>query len=60
MLSNQYGQAFANEILQDDGKVRLGIGIAVNGAAIGQLAGLSTRLKVGDTIALLPLFLGGG
>jgi MoaD family protein len=60
-LSSLYGKVFEDEVLQDDGE-NLGDGmtITVNGIAIRQLDGLSTKLKMGDTIALLPLFLGGG
>jgi molybdopterin converting factor small subunit len=60
-LSSLYGKVFEDEVLQDDGE-NLGDGmtITVNGIAIRQLDGMSTRLKMGDTIALLPLFLGGG
>jgi len=61
MLSSQYGKAFESEVLQDDGEnIRTGMAVTVNGKVIGQLDGMRTRLKMGDTIALLPLFLGGG
>jgi len=60
-LSSLYGEEFENEVLQDGGEnVRTGTAVTVNGKVIGQLDGMGTRLKMGDTIALLPLFLGGG
>jgi MoaD family protein len=60
-LSSQYGKQFESEVLQDDGQnIRNGMAVTVNGTVIGQLEGMRTRLKLGDTIALLPLFLGGG
>ncbi len=59
-LSGLYGKEFESEVLQDDGNIRTGMAVTVNGKVIGQLDGMRTRLKMGDTIALLPLFLGGG
>jgi MoaD family protein len=60
-LSILYGKDFESEVLEDDGEnIRNGMAITVNGKVIGQLDGMRTRLKMGDTIALLPLFLGGG
>jgi MoaD family protein len=60
-LSNLYGKEFESEVLQDDGEnIRTGMAVTVNGKVIGQLDGMKTRLKMGDNIALLPLFLGGG
>ena len=60
-LSSLYGKEFESEVLEDDGdNIRTGMAVTVNGKVIGQLDGLRTRLKMGDTIALLPLFLGGG
>jgi MoaD family protein len=60
-LSSLYGKEFESEVLEDDGEnIRDGMTITVNGIVIRQLDGMSTKLKLGDTIALLPLFLGGG
>ena len=60
-LSNAYGKAFEREVFEDDGKnLRDGLIITVNGTAIGQLDGMRTRMKLGDVVALLPLFAGGG
>jgi len=60
-LSSLYGKEFESEVLQDDGEnIRNGMAITVNGKLIGQLEGLRTLLEIGDSIALLPLFLGGG
>lgn len=60
-LSAAHGKLFEGEIFEDDGKtLREGIIVTVNGWGIGRLEGLGTRLKVGDVVALLPLFAGGG
>ena len=60
-LSDKYGDWFRKEIL-DDKKQNIieEVVVSVNGRAIGQLGGLSTILKDGDEVALLPLFAGGG
>ncbi len=60
-LCSLYGKGFEDEVLQDGGeKLRSGTAITINGTVIGRLDGLGTKLKAGDTVALLPLFLGGG
>ncbi len=60
-LSNTYGEAFEDEVFEDNRKnVRDGLIVTVNGKAIGQLDGIRTGLKAGDVVALLPLFAGGG
>jgi MoaD family protein len=60
-LSITYGKEFEWEVFEEDGeKVREGLIVTVNGIAIGQLNGLETNLKLGDTVALLPHFAGGG
>ena len=60
-LSTTYGKEFEQEVFEDDKEnVREGLIITINGIAIGQLNGLKTNLKLGDTVALLPHFAGGG
>lgn len=60
-LSNTYGKTFEREVFEDDGKnFRDGLIVTVNGIAAGQLNGSGTGLKLGDVVALLPLFAGGG
>lgn len=60
-LAITYGKAFTQEVFEDDGeKLQESLIITVNGKAIGQLNGGDTGLKLGDVVALLPLFAGGG
>ncbi len=60
-LAHAYGDAFEEEVLEDDGKnVREGLLVTVNGRAIGRLEGVHTELNAHDVLALLPLFAGGG
>jgi MoaD family protein len=60
-LATKYGKEFETEVL-DDSKhaLREGILVTINGRAIEQLDGLDTFLNDHDTIAILPLFTGGG
>lgn len=60
-LSKKYGKEFKVEVFEDDGEnVREGVIVTVNGKAVKQLRGIDTPLKLGDIVALLPLFAGGG
>jgi len=60
-LVNSYGKWLRDEVLDEDGeRVRDGALVVVNGVAVGRLDGLNTKLKEGDTVALLPWFPGGG
>jgi molybdopterin converting factor small subunit len=60
-LSDKYGDWFRKEILDDKKQnIAEGMVVTINGRAIGQLGGLSTLLKDGDDIVLLPFFAGGG
>ena len=60
-LSDTYGEAFKKEVFEDDQKsVRDDLIVTINGKAIHQLDGERTRLKLGDIVALLPIFAGGG
>ncbi len=60
-LVDSHGKWLRDEVLDDDGeRIRDGALVVVNGVAVGQLHGLNTELKEGDTIALLPWFPGGG
>ncbi len=60
-LSDKYGDWFRKEIL-DDRKQNIaeGMVVTINGRAIGQLGGMSTLLRDGDDVVLLPFFAGGG
>ena len=60
-LASVYGTAFQQEVFEDDGEqLRESLIVTINGKAIGQLNGTSTRLQSGDIVTLLPLFAGGG
>ncbi len=60
-LADGYGSSFTGEVFDEGGKeVREGVIVTVNGRAIGQLQGIDTRLKGGDVVTILPLFVGGG
>ena len=60
-LSSKYGKAFDGEVFQEDGEnLRDDMTVVVNGTAVRQLEYLNTRLKQDDTVALLPIFPGGG
>ena len=61
MLSDKYGDWFRKEILDDKKQnIAEGMVVTINGRAIGQLGGMSTSLKEGDDVILLPFFAGGG
>jgi len=60
-LSNEYGSAF-NDYIFDASKPRSlkpQISVMVNGLSIRNLEKLKTRIKDGDTIAILPPVSGG-
>jgi len=60
-LSKIYGKKFENEVFDDNTeKIREDLIVTINGKAIKQLDGASTRLRVGDVVSLLPIFAGGG
>jgi len=60
-LVDSHGKWLGDEVLDNDGeRIRDGALVVVNGVSVGRLEGLSTELKEGDTIALLPWFPGGG
>lgn len=60
-LSGLYGKAFEREVFEDDGEnIRDDLIVTINGTAVKQLEDMRTRLKLGDVVALLPIFAGGG
>jgi molybdopterin converting factor small subunit len=60
-LSENYGDWFRKEILDDKKQnITEGMVVTINGRAIGQLGGMSTLLRGGDDVVLLPFFAGGG
>jgi len=59
MLSEKYGKNFHEYIYNKNGKVQAFLSFLVNGKNINVLEGLDTKLKQGDTVAILPP-VGGG
>ncbi len=60
-LSGRYGAAFISELFGEDREsLRDDVAIAVNGAITNQTDLLRVKIKPGDTVALLPVFVGGG
>jgi molybdopterin synthase sulfur carrier subunit len=58
-LSKKYGKEFREYLYNMEGKVHGYLLILVNGKSTNVLRGLDTKLKEGDTIAILPP-VGGG
>ncbi len=59
-LSNLYGAPFKKEVFEPGQKdVKTGFVVTVNGALMGQLKGVNTRLKDGDHVILMSLMSGG-
>ena len=59
LLSEKYGKKFNEYIYNKKGKVHGFLSFLVNGKNINVLEGFDTKLKQGDTIAILPP-VGGG
>ena len=59
LLSTKYGKNFRDYVYSKSGKVQGFLSFLVNGKNINVLEGLDTKLKHGDTIAILPP-VGGG
>jgi molybdopterin synthase sulfur carrier subunit len=59
LLSEKYGKNFHEYIYNKKGKVQGFLSFLVNGKNINALEGFNTKLKQGDTIAILPP-VGGG
>ena len=59
MLSKRFGEKFDVEVLDADGLPKKTVKIFVNGRDIDFLDGLSTVLKDGDEVALVPPVAGG-
>ncbi|MCS7125359.1 MAG: MoaD/ThiS family protein [Aigarchaeota archaeon] len=59
LLSQRYGERFTREVLDNNGLLKKTIKIFVNGRDIDFLNGLSTTIKDGDEIALIPPVAGG-
>jgi len=60
-LAGDYGEAFRGELLAaGGGKLRDDLTVTVNGAIISHEAAEEIVLRPGDTLALFPIFPGGG
>jgi molybdopterin synthase sulfur carrier subunit len=59
LLSDKYGKNFHEYLYDKKGKVQGFLSFLVNGKNINALEGFNTKLKQGDTIAILPP-VGGG
>jgi len=59
LLSEKYGKNFHEYIYNKKGKVQGFLSFLINGKNINALEGFNTKLKQGDTIAILPP-VGGG
>jgi len=59
VLSKNFGEKFNSEVLDDNGLPKKTIKIFVNGRDIEFLDGLSTNLKDGDEVSLIPPIAGG-
>ena len=58
-LSEKYGKNFRAYLYSKNGKVQGFLSVLVNGKNINALEGFDTKLKQGDTVAILPP-VGGG
>jgi MoaD family protein len=59
LLSEKYGKNFREYVYLKNGKVQVFLSFLVNGKNINALEGFDTKLKQGDTVAILPP-VGGG
>lgn len=58
-LSKKFGRKFTEYLYDEKGKVQKYIQILINSRGINELQGFETKLKEGDTVAILPP-VGGG
>ncbi|MEM3027956.1 MAG: ubiquitin-like small modifier protein 1 [Candidatus Bathyarchaeia archaeon] len=58
-IADRFQPSFKNALLDEEGRVRKGFSILVNGREITFLKGLGTELKDGDIIAIFPPVAGG-
>jgi molybdopterin synthase sulfur carrier subunit len=60
LLAEKYGDAFKKTIYEPNGSdLKPNFILTVNGFLLNQLPGISTRLKEGDRIVLMPIVSGG-
>ena len=58
-LAGRYGDGFVKGLKSAEGELSTGVIVLVNGVNVHSLAGLDTRLKPQDTVAIFPP-IGGG
>lgn len=58
-LSRQWGKAFDDQIVDDEGRLLPGVIVLVNGRHIAHLNGRETPLSDGDAVDLFPPLAGG-
>jgi MoaD family protein len=58
-LSKKYGRKFVEYLYDEKGKVQKYIQVLINSRGVNELQGFETKLKEGDTVAILPP-VGGG
>lgn len=59
-LATRYGESFRAELLQSDGALRDDVMITVNGTIMNHAVAADKALHPNDTLALFPVFPGGG
>jgi len=58
-VASKYGKEAKNYLYQNNGKIDLSIYFLVNGVDARKIFGISTKLKCGDVVAIIPP-IGGG
>jgi molybdopterin synthase sulfur carrier subunit len=58
-IAERFQPSFKDTLLDEEGRVRKGYSILVNGRDINFLQGLGTKLEDGDIIAIFPPVAGG-
>lgn len=58
-MDNKYGKAFSSHVFDEFGVLYDHINLLINGVSVTSLDGLKTKLKEGDTLAILPPVSGG-
>jgi MoaD family protein len=58
-LAGRYGDGFVRGLKSAEGELSTGVIVLVNGVNVHSLAGLDTKLKSQDTVAIFPP-IGGG
>jgi molybdopterin converting factor small subunit len=60
LLSKKYGESFQKAVYEKNGAdVKSNFMVTVNGYLLNQLSGVSTKLRKGDRVVLMPVVSGG-